>query len=43
MQRFDYTNDDKIKEFSTASVSPAGDTCVLGNFNRYGFDDLDVL
>jgi len=34
MQRFDYTNDDKIREFTVAAFNPAGDTCVLGNFSR---------
>ncbi len=35
MQRFDYTNDDRVKEFSTAGMNPSGDTIVLGNFNRF--------
>lgn len=34
IQRFDYTNDDKIKEFTVAAFNPSGDTVVLGNFNR---------
>lgn len=34
MQRFDYTNDEKIREFTVAAFNPTGYTCVLGNFNR---------
>ena len=35
MQRFDYTNDDQVRDFSQASFNPSGDTVVLGNFNRF--------
>ena len=34
VQRFDYTNDQKIRDFSCIAVNCAGDTIVLGNFNR---------
>jgi len=35
LQRFDYTNDDKVREFTYAKFNPSGDTVVLGNFNRF--------
>jgi intraflagellar transport protein 172 len=35
LQRFDYTSDEKIKEFTNAAFNPSGDTVVLGNFNRF--------
>lgn len=35
MQRFDYTNDDQVRDFSQAAFNPSGDTVVLGNFNRF--------
>ena len=35
IQKFDYTNDDKIKDFTLASFNPGGETLVLGNFNRF--------
>ena len=35
LQRFDYTYDTAVKEFSSASFNPSGDTIVLGNFNRF--------
>lgn len=35
MQRFDYTNDDNVRDFVNASFNPSGDTTVLGNFNRF--------
>ena len=34
-QSFDYANDVNVKEFTCASFSPSGLTCVLGNFSRY--------
>jgi len=35
IQKFDYTNDDKIKDFTLACFNPGGETLVLGNFNRF--------
>lgn len=35
LQRFDYTHEEKVKDFTVASFSPSGDTVALGNFNRY--------
>jgi intraflagellar transport protein 172 len=35
LQKFDYTNDDKIKDFTHAAFNPSGETVVLGNFNRF--------
>ena len=35
MQRFDYTNDENVRDFVNASFNPSGDTTVLGNFNRF--------
>ena len=35
MQRFDYTNDEKVRDFTTAAFNPSGDTVILGNFNRF--------
>jgi intraflagellar transport protein 172 len=35
LQRFDYSNDDKVRDFTVASFNPSGDTAVLGNFNRF--------
>ena len=34
-QKFDYTNDDKVKDFTQAASNPSGETIVLGNFNRF--------
>ena len=34
-QRFDYSQDAKVKEFTIAAFNPSGDTVVLGNFNRF--------
>ena len=34
-QRFDYSKDDKVKEFTCASFNPGGNTVVVGNFNRF--------
>lgn len=35
LQRFDYTTDEKVKDFTVAAFNPSGDTVVLGNFNRF--------
>jgi intraflagellar transport protein 172 len=35
IQTFDYTNDDKIKEFTVCKVSPSGDCIAVGNYNRF--------
>lgn len=35
MQRFDYTNDDNVRDFVNASFNQSGDTVILGNFNRF--------
>ena len=35
LQRFDYTKDDKVRDFTVAAFNPSGDTVVLGNFNRF--------
>lgn len=35
LQRFDYTNDEKVREFTVAAFNPSGETVVLGNFNRF--------
>lgn len=35
LQRFDYSTDDKVREFTLAAFNPSGDTVVLGNFNRF--------
>lgn len=35
LQRFDYTNDEKVREFTLAAFNPSGETVVLGNFNRF--------
>ncbi len=35
VQKFDYTNDEKAREFSMAAFNPTGDTVVVGSFNRY--------
>jgi intraflagellar transport protein 172 len=34
-QRFDYSYDTTVKEFTVAAFNPMGETCVLGNFNRF--------
>jgi intraflagellar transport protein 172 len=34
-QRFDYSYDTAVKEFTVAAFNPVGETCVLGNFNRF--------
>lgn len=35
LQRFDYTSDEKCREFTVGCSSPNGDIIVLGNFNRF--------
>jgi len=35
VQKFDYSNDLKLKEFTSASASPSGQTVVMGNFNKF--------
>ena len=35
MQRFDYTNDDNVRDFTVAAFNPSGDTAMLGNYNRF--------
>ena len=34
-QRFDYSKDDKVKEFTCAAFNSSGDTAIIGNFNRF--------
>lgn len=34
-QRFDYSKDEKVKEFTTACFNSSGETAVIGNFNRF--------
>lgn len=34
-QKFDYSQDEKEKEYTCASCSPSGQSIVLGSFNRY--------
>ena len=34
-QRFDYSKDDKVKEFTCASFNATGETCVVGNYDRF--------
>jgi len=35
INKFDYTHDEKVKEFTISKFSPSGETCVIGNFNRF--------
>ena len=35
LQNFDYSNDEKIKEFSSCKISDSGDAIALGNFNSF--------
>ena len=35
LQTFDYSHDEKLKEFTVAKVSPSGDTISIGNYNKY--------
>ena len=43
MQRFDYKNEDK--DFTIATVSPSGQSVVVGSFNRYVFflESLELM
>jgi len=34
-QRFDYSKDEKVKEFTCASFNASGETCLVGNFDRF--------
>jgi intraflagellar transport protein 172 len=34
-QRFDYSKDEKVKEFTCAAFNATGETAVVGNFNRF--------
>lgn len=34
-QRFDYSKDEKVKEFTCAAFNASGETAVIGNFNRF--------
>ena len=34
-QRFDYSKDEKVKEFTCAAFNSTGETAVIGNFNRF--------
>ena len=42
-QLFDYSKDDREKEFSCASSSPTGQAIVLGSFDRCVFDCPSTL
>lgn len=42
LQRFDYTTEDKVKDFTVASFNPSGDTVVLGNYNRFYVYNLNA-
>lgn len=35
LNKFDYGHDEKVKEFTIARFNPSGETCVIGNFNRF--------
>lgn len=35
LQTFDYSHDEKLKEFTTCRVSPSGDTIALGNYHKF--------
>lgn len=35
LQRFDYTHDDKVKDFTVCQFNPSGESVALGNFNRF--------
>ncbi len=34
-QRFDYSKDERVKEFTCAAFNITGETAVVGNFNRF--------
>lgn len=42
LQRFDYTHEDKVKDFSVAAFNPSGDTVAIGNFNRFYVYNLNT-
>ena len=42
-QQFDYSKDDREKEFTCASSSPTGQAIVLGSFDRCVFDCPSIL
>ena len=42
LQRFDYSHEDKVKDFTVAAFNPSGDTVALGNFNRYYVYNLNT-
>ena len=33
--RFDYSKDEKVKEFTCAAFNITGETAIVGNFNRF--------
>ena len=35
LQTFDYSNDDKLKEFTVCKANPSGDCIAVGNFNKF--------
>jgi intraflagellar transport protein 172 len=35
LQRFDYSHDDKEKEYTACEFSPSGQSVIVGSFNRY--------
>lgn len=41
INRFDYSNDPKCRDFTGASVNPNGQTMILGNYNRFYMYNLD--
>lgn len=34
-QRFDFSKDEKVKEFTCAQFNATGETCVIGNYDRF--------
>jgi intraflagellar transport protein 172 len=34
-QRFDYSKDERVKEFTCAAFNATGETAIVGNFNRF--------
>jgi len=42
LQRFDYTHEEKVKDFTVAAFNPSGDTVALGNFNRFYVYNLNT-
>jgi len=34
-QRFDYSKDERVKEFTSAAFNATGETAIVGNFNRF--------